>query len=66
MFWFQFQIIATAITGWQVFNASGGALGYATAASLLMLVLTWMLELLSNINDHLRQILEKVIGETEK
>lgn len=58
MFWFLFQITAIAITGWQVFNASGGSLGYAIAASLFMLVLTWMLEFLSNINDYLRQIVE--------
>lgn len=65
-FWYLFQITVTIITGWQVFNASGGSLEYAIAVSLFMFVLAWMLGFLSDINDRLRQILEKVIVETEE
>lgn len=55
--WFLFQIMPTAFTGWQVFNASGGSPEYTVVASLFMLVLTWMIERLWNIDNKLDQIL---------
>lgn len=66
IFWFLFQITATAFTGWQVFNASGGSPEYTVVASLFMLVLTWMIERLWNINNKLNRILKREVPEVEE